>query len=133
MAALRRDVNSLVAPGVPVLDLHDTSRRVTTSLAVESFALYMIALALVLAGGLLVAQVLSRSASFIGDDVAALRAIGMTRAEIAAAASLSHGVAIAVAVVVGLVGAVALSPLFPVGMARGIDPHVGIHADWTAL
>ena len=43
MAALRRDVNSLVAPGVPVLDLHDTSRRVTTSLAVESFALYMIA------------------------------------------------------------------------------------------
>ncbi len=61
MAALRLDVNSLVAPGVPVLDLHDTSRRVTTSLAVESFALYMIALALVLAGGLLVAQVLSRS------------------------------------------------------------------------
>ncbi len=50
MAALRRDVNSLVAPGVPVLDLHDTSRRVTTSLAVESFALYMIALTLVLAG-----------------------------------------------------------------------------------
>ena len=51
------DVNSLVAPGVPVLDLHDTSRRVTTSLAVESFALYMIALTLVLAGGLLVVQV----------------------------------------------------------------------------
>ena len=45
---------------MPVLDLHDTSRRVTTSLAVESFALYMIALVLVLAGGLLVAQVLSR-------------------------------------------------------------------------
>ena len=51
----------------------------TTSLAVESFALYMIALAFVLAGGLLVAQVLSRSVAFIGDDVAALRAVGMTR------------------------------------------------------
>ena len=41
--------------------------------------------------------------------------------------------AIAVAVVVGLVGAVALSPLLPVGMGRGIDPDVGVHADWTAL
>jgi hypothetical protein len=35
MAALRRDANALVAPGVPVLDLHSASRRVTTTLAVE--------------------------------------------------------------------------------------------------
>ena len=39
----------------------------------------------------------------------------------------------AVAVVVGLVGAVPLSPLFPVGMGRSVDPDVGVHADWTAL
>ena len=133
MAALRRDVNSLVAPGVPVLDLHDTSRRVTTSLAVESFALYMIALALVLAGGLLVAQVLSRSSAVIGDDVASLRAMGMTRPQIASAATLSTALAVVVAVVVGLAGAVALSPLFPLGLGRTVDPDIGVHADWTAL
>jgi len=133
MTALRRDVNSLVAPGVPVLDLHDTSRRVTTSLAVESFALYMIALALVLAGGLLVAQVLSRSSAFIGDDVASLRAMGMTRPQIATAATLSTALAVVVALVVGLAGAVALSPLFPLGMGRSVDPDVGTHAGWTAL
>ncbi len=133
MAALRRDVNSLVAPGVPVLDLHDTSRRVTTSLAVESFALYMIALALVLAGGLLVAQVLSRSSASIGDDVAALRAMGMTRPQIASAATLSTALAVGVALVVGLAGAVALSSLFPLGMGRSVDPDVGTHADWTVL
>ncbi len=133
MAALRRDVNTLVAPGVPVLDLHDTSRRVTTSLAVESFALYMIALVLVLAGGLLVAQVLSRSSASIGDDVAALRAMGMTRPEIASATTLSTALAVLVALVVGLAGAVALSPLFPLGMGRSVDPDVGTHADWTAL
>ena len=109
MNALRRDVNSLVAPGVPVLDLHDTSRRVTTSLAVESFALYMIALALVLAGGLLVAQVLSRSSAFIGDDVASLRAMGMTRPQVACAATFSTCLAIGVALLVGLMAAVALS------------------------
>jgi ABC-type lipoprotein release transport system permease subunit len=133
MAALRRDVNSLVAPGVPVLDLHDTSRRVTTSLAVESFALYMIALALVLAGGLLIGQVLSRSLAFIGDDVASLRAMGMTRPQIASAATISTALAVVVALVVGLAGAVALSPLFPLGLGRTVDPDVGTHADWTAL
>ena len=133
MTALRRDVNSLVAPGVPVLDLHDTSRRVTTSLTVESFALYMIALTLVLAGGLLVAQVLSRSSASIGDDVASLRAMGMTRPQIASAATLSNAVAVVVALVVGLAGAVALSPLFPLGLGRSVDPDVGVHADWTAL
>jgi hypothetical protein len=133
MSALRRDVSSLLASGVPVLDLHDASRRVTTSLAVESFALYMIALALVLAGGLLVSQVLSRSASFIGQDVGALRALGMTRRDISAAALLSATPAICVAVVVGLAVAVALSPLFPVGMGAQIDPDIGVHADWTAL
>ncbi len=133
MGALRHDVNSLVAPGVPVLDLHDTSRRVTTSLAVESFALYMIALALVLSGGLLVAQVLSRSSTSIGDDVAALRAMGMTRPQIASASTLSTALAVLVALVVGLAGAVALSPLFPLGMGRSVDPDVGTHADWTAL
>ncbi len=133
MAALERDVNSQLAPGVPVLDLSDASRRVTTSLAVESFALYMIALAVLLAGGLLVAQVLSRSASFIGQDAPAVRAIGMTRRDIAAAALMSVALAISVAIVVGLATALALSPLFPLGMGRQIDPDVGVHADWVAL
>ena len=133
MAALKRDVSSQLAPGVPVLDLGDASRRVTTSLAVESFALYMIAMAVVLAGGLLVAQVLSRSASFIGQDLAALRAIGLTHRDISAAALMSAALAICVAVVVGLVASVALSPLFPLGMARQIDPDVGVHVDGTAL
>jgi ABC-type lipoprotein release transport system permease subunit len=133
MSALKRDVSSLLAPGVPVLDLRDASRRVTTSLAVESFALYMIALAVLLAGGLLVSQVLSRSASFIGQDVAALRAIGMTRRDISAAALMSVALAICVAVLFGLAASVALSPLFPLGMGRQIDPDVGVHIDWTAL
>jgi ABC-type lipoprotein release transport system permease subunit len=90
-------------------------------------------LAVLLAGGLLVAQVLSRSASFIGQDVAALRAIGMTRRDISAAALMSAALAICVAVVLGLAAAVALSPLFPLGMGRQIDPDVGVHADGTAL
>jgi FtsX-like permease family len=133
MAALRRDANALVAPGVPVLDLHSASRRVTTTLAVERLSLSMLAAALALAGGLLVAQVLLRSASLVGQDTAALRAMGMTRRDIATAALLSHLPAVVGAALVAGVGAVALSPLFPIGEARDIDPDVGIHADWIVL
>jgi ABC-type lipoprotein release transport system permease subunit len=133
MAALRRDANALVAPGVPVLDLYSASRRVTTTLAVERLSLSMLAAALALAGGLLVAQVLLRSASLIGQDTAALRAMGMTRRDVATAVVLSHIPTVVGAAAVAGVGAVALSPLFPIGEARDIDPDVGVHADWVVL
>src|SRR3984957_11136301 len=58
VAALRRDVTSLVAPGVPVFDLVSAGRRVTTTLTVEAFALWLLVVAVVLAGGLVIAQVL---------------------------------------------------------------------------
>ncbi len=133
MAALRRDANALVAPGVPVLDLYSASRRVTTTLAVERLSLSMLAAAIALAGGLLVAQVLLRSASLVGQDASALRAMGMTRRDIANAAVLSHLPAVVGSALVAGVGAIALSPLFPIGEARDIDPDVGIHADWLVL
>ncbi len=133
MAALRRDANALVAPGVPVLDLHSASRRVTTTLAVERLSLSMLAAAIAVAGGLLVAQVLLRSASLVGQDTGALRAMGMTRRDVAIAVVLSHTPTVIGAAVVAGVGAVALSPLFPIGEARHIDPDVGLHADWLVL
>jgi len=133
MAALRRDANALVAPGVPVLDLHSASRRVPTTLAVERLSLLMLAAAVAVAGGLLVAQVLVRSASLVGQDAGALRAMGMTRRDIATAVVLSHIPTVMGAVAVAGVGAIALSPLFPIGEARDIDPDVGVHADWLVL
>lgn len=133
IATLRTDANNLVAPGVPVLDLYSASRRVTTTLAVERLSLAMLALAVALAGGLLVAQVLLRSSSLIGEDVAALKAMGMTRRDLAVATVLSHALTVVLATVVAVAGAVALSPLFPIGEARHIDPDVGFHADWVVL
>ena len=133
MAALRRDANALVAPGVPVLDLHSASRRVTTTLAVERLSLSMLAAAIAVAGGLLVAQVLLRSAALVGQDTSALRAMGMARRDVATAVVLSHIPTVVGAAVVAGVGAVALSPLFPIGEARHIDPGVGVHADWVVL
>jgi ABC-type lipoprotein release transport system permease subunit len=116
-----------------VLDLGAVTRRVDTTLNVERTALLLLAGAVALAGGLLVAQALVRSAATIGDDALVLRAVGMTRGELATAAALSHAPTIAVAAAAALVTAVLASYLAPVGLGRKIDPDVGFHADWVVL
>jgi hypothetical protein len=133
MAALKSDVNSLLAPGAPVLDLHAVSRRVDTTLAVEHTALLLLTAAVALAGGILVAQALGRSASVVGDDVPALRAMGMTRADLGLASGLSHLIPAAVAGASAFAGALVASRWFPVGLGRRIDPDVGFHLDWTVV
>jgi ABC-type lipoprotein release transport system permease subunit len=134
IAALRRDATALIAPNVPVLSLQSAARRITTTLHVESFALWLLALAVVLAGGLLVLQMLTRSISIImGDDIRTLRALGLTRRDIVAASVATHAIVIACAATIGGVVAFALSPLFPVGLGRQVDPDPGLHADWMVI
>jgi FtsX-like permease family len=133
VGALRHDVNTLIARGTPVLDTHATSRRVDTTLAVETTALLLLAAAILLGGGILVAQVLERSASTIADDAPSLRALGMSRNHIGLATGLSHLVPAVLAAPVALGVAVLASPRFPVGLGRQIDPDVGYHVDWTVI
>ena len=131
--ALRRDVNEIVAPGTPLLDLNAVSRRVDTTTSVEHTALLVLGAVVAVAGLVLVGQALGRSASVVGDDAPALRAMGFTRTSIGTAAVLSHGgVAVLAAVVAGLTAFIA-SRWFPVGLARRIDPDVGLHLDWLVI
>jgi hypothetical protein len=131
--ALQRDVDGLLAPGTPVLDLYAVRRRVMTTLNVERSALTLLAAAIALAGGFLVAQALIRSAAVIGDDVLPLRATGMTRTDVALAGTLPHGLSAVVAVAVAFATAVVSSDALPVGLGRRVDPGVGFHADWTVI
>lgn len=133
MGALKHDVDQLIAPGTPVLDLHQVSRRVTTTLSVERAALLFLAGAVALAGGFLVAQALFRSAAVVGEDVAVLRAIGMTKPEVGLAGGIPHGLTTLVAGGAAFITAFAASAAFPVGLGRQIDPQVGYHVDWTVL
>jgi hypothetical protein len=133
MGALRHDVNSVITPGTPVLDVDATSRRVDTTLDVETTALLLLAAAVLLGGGLLVAQVLERSASTITDDASTLQALGMTRDHIGMATGLSHLLPTVVAAPVAFGVALLASPHFPVGLGRRIDPDVGYHVDWTII
>ena len=80
MAALQRSVDEVVAPGTPVLDLHEAARRVGTTTSVEQTAL-------VRPGGrrscspgwCSSARPSLQSASAAADDLPTLSAMGMTR------------------------------------------------------
>jgi hypothetical protein len=75
------------------------------------------------------AQLLARSAS----DAPALRAMGASRAEAAAAAAGWAAVALLGALFFSVAGAIAVSPLAPVGPVRRYDPVRGAQADWLVL
>ena len=130
--ALQRDVNELLAPGTPVLDLHAVSRRVDTTLSVERTALFSGA---VVALGRRVARCPGPDPLGRGGwrrrSCASGRRYGAARpCERSGSRDL---VTVATAMVVAAVAAVFVSALFPVGLGRRIDVDVGVHADWTVL
>ena len=129
----RADVNELVAPGVPINDLHVIERRVDTTIRVERVALLLLGAAVALAGIVLMAQALGRSVSIPENEVFVLRAMGFDRFSIALCTALVHTVVAIVGSAVALAVAVAASRWFPVGLASRVDPDRGIHADWLVL
>jgi ABC-type lipoprotein release transport system permease subunit len=89
----------------------------------------LIGLATLVLVGQGLAQLLSRSAT----DGTVLRALGSTRAEAATALAGPGGFAIVGSAILSVAGAIALSPLAPVGPVRGYDPQTGAQADWLVL
>jgi hypothetical protein len=86
-----------------------------------------LALTLLMAQGL--AQLLSRPAA----DAPTLRALGASRTETAAATAGWGVVAVVAAILLSIAGAIAVSPLAPVGPVREYDPARGVQADWLVL
>ena len=98
------------------------------------------ALALAIFGGIaalamlvLVGQGLARLISRAGGDISVMRGLGATRSQVALTASLPACSAVAGSVILAVAGAVALSPLAPVGPIRQFDPDRGLQADAFVL
>ena len=87
------------------------------------------ALAMLVLVGQGLAQIISRSA----PDTAVLRVLGTTRAQAALAAALPGLIAILGGVALAVAGAIAVSPLAPVGPVRRYDPDRGIAAGGLVL
>jgi hypothetical protein len=114
-------------------DVRQGERVLADSIAVITAALVALALVVAIAGVVWVAAAAARQQRLSAEDVEVLRVLGSTRAERrmlvvgTVAPALLAGVMLAPAV------AIALSPLFPVGLARRFDPDPGLHADVTVL
>jgi hypothetical protein len=118
---------------VPVYDLAAAGKRVTNGTALERSGLLLFAAAVALAGLVIVGQALTRSVRAAGADVPVLVAVGFTRRDAARALSLPYLLSVAVAAVSAVAGAIALSPRFPIGLGRRVDPDVGLHVDLAVL
>ncbi len=127
--ALRGHTSTDLFPGVPVLDLRVTGRRVTATTDVEKAMLELLAAIIAIAGLIFVGQAIARSAATVGVDASTLQSLGMSRRDLAMAALRPHFVTAAVAAVVTVTTASIASRWFPVGLAAQVDPDRGVRVN----
>jgi MacB-like periplasmic core domain/FtsX-like permease family len=108
-------------------------QQVQASIRPEALALAIFGLTVVLALILIVAQSTVRLIARWAPDRRSLRAMGATTAQVASGSGLDSAVAVALGMVLAVAGAVALSPLSPIGTVRTYDPSQGVQADLTVL
>jgi hypothetical protein len=86
-----------------------------------------------LAGAVAIGITMSRDISLTSVDQETLRQLGCTRRQRVMVAGSSALLISSGGALLAIPLAIALSPLFPLGVARRADPDVGFHADWTVL
>jgi ABC-type lipoprotein release transport system permease subunit len=132
--ALEREINRM-GGGKFVNDypLGPQAANTQHSIHLQAVALWVLAGVLAVLGLLILGQLHARLAYSESADFGALRGIGAVPGQLTATglarAALIGGVGAALAVTT----AVAISPVFPVGLAGIAEPDSGVHADWTAL
>jgi hypothetical protein len=108
-------------------------RKLSDLSDIEKIGLLLFALAVVIGGAALVGQALARAVTAGAADLFTWRAIGVDRRTAVAAMVLPATITTAIGAATAVVVAIALSPLFPIGVARRYDLDLGLHADWTVL
>lgn len=129
----RKAAAALGLPDVPVRDLAEDRKRVTHGTDLERTGLLLFAAAVALAGLVLVGQALTRTVYAMAEPAPSLRALGLSGPEVMVGLVLPLVVTATTAAVVSVATAVAVSPRFPVGLARRLEPDPGVHADWAVL
>ncbi len=118
---------------IPVKDLNDDIKRVQRSLDVERTALLLFAGAVLTAAAVLVGQAFVRSVRSGADGVPMLRAMGMSRVGLIGGLVAPHAVSALVAALAAAATAVLLSPRFPIGLGRELDPDLGVNVNGRVL
>ena len=118
---------------LPSINVGQGEDVVADSIRVITAALAAVALVLAVAGTVWIGSALARQQRLVAPDVEVLRALGTTTGERRVLFVGSILPALAAGIVLAAVLAVALSPLFPVGAARWVDPDPGLHLDALAI
>ena len=113
------------------LDLDEQGASKTID--VLAAALWIAAAAAAIAGIVAIGIVLSRETALAVLDHACLRELGCTRREQLLVTLPATAVVALAGAAVAALGAILLSPLFPVGAARRADPDIGVHVDWVVV
>lgn len=130
----RADIAAVTGdPTVPVRDVHEAERRVERGTSLEAAALWLFAGAAFLVAAVLVGQAVARLVRAGAGEAPVLRSLGMTARELGVTLALPGLAAAALGAVATPVFGLALSPLFPIGMARSFDRHPGVKADLPVL
>jgi ABC-type lipoprotein release transport system permease subunit len=127
VAAVVADLSTVVDGDVrPSADMLSTAQRAAD---LQRRALLVAGGVVAAVGLLVISQGIARHLAGRSADERILAAIGLTRGErrVAAAACLAPG--LLAGLVGGVILAIGLSPLLPLGMPRRADPAVGVHVD----
>jgi hypothetical protein len=103
------------------------------SIRLQAATLWLLAGLLAVLSLLVLGQLLARLSLLESASYGALRAVGMSRAQLAAGGLIRAAVIGAAGAVLSVIFALAVSPLFPVGLAGIAEPRPGIDADWLVL
>lgn len=104
-----------------------------SAIDVLTLALWIVAGVTALAGFVAIGIVLSRDIASANLDQATLRSLGLTRRERIAANGPRALLVAGGGTLLAGIGAVMLSPLFPIGVARRAEPDPGFHVDWVVV
>jgi hypothetical protein len=118
---------------LPSVNVGQGEETVGDSISVATVALWAVAFVVAFAGIVWTGLAMGRHQRLVAPESETLRALGATQHE--------RRVIVAASVLPGLVGGLALAPLvavllsprFPVGAARRVDPSSGFHVDLVAL
>jgi FtsX-like permease family len=134
LASFTAGVNRIVGDQKVQLQTRTSRERAFEAVAEPySASLLLFGIAATLAALIVVAQALARIVDLDATDGPALSALGASRRTRASIASGRALIGIAIGAVLAVVGAIALSPLFPLGRARDAEPDPGVHVDALAL
>ena len=124
---------SEVAPDSAGFDASIEQLFVARTAHLQALVLTVLALLAALAGIMVLGQSLVRRTSLGAIDTPVLRALGMTRGEIVRAAALPAVVVAAGGAIVAVIGAIAASGSFPIGVAGIAEPDPGLRVDPFAI